>query len=187
MIIPDLYFFNLQHFKSYFAQQLSMKTASLLVTTLVGLAFIGNVAAHGGETSDGLSNMQITLISLGLSALSFFLIPKIWDLQSNVQQKIMLSAVIYTGAVHVMLGLDDVVFMIGGVGIICLGFAPLVLEFAKTNQRIFHIGLCLNAAIMFVGYFVSNHDLHYLMEDYLGITTKVAEITILALVYKQKN
>ena len=109
------------------------------------------------------------------------------DLQSNVQRKIMLSAVIYTGAVHVMLGLDDVVFMIGGVGIICLGFAPLVLGFAKTNEKIFHIGLCLNAAIMFVGYFVSNHDLHYLMEDYLGITTKVAEITIIALLYKQRN
>lgn len=164
-----------------------MKTASYLATILASVTFIGNAAAHGGETSDGLSNMQITLISLGLSALSFFLIPRIWDLQSNVQRKIMLSAVIYTGAVHVMLGLDDVIFMIGGVGIICLGFAPLVLGFAKTNEKIFHIGLCLNAAIMFVGYFVSNHDLHYLMEDYLGITTKVAEITILALVYKQRN
>jgi hypothetical protein len=86
-----------------------------------------------------------------------------------------------------MLGLDDLVFMIGGVGIICLGFAPLVLNFAKTNERIFQIGLCINAAIMFVGYFVSNHDLHYILEDYLGITTKLAEITILALLFKQRN
>jgi hypothetical protein len=148
---------------------------------------LGNVAAHGGEPSDGLSNIQITLISLVLSAISFFLIPRIWDLETNFQRKIILSAVIYTGAVHVMLGLDDLVFMIGGVGIICLGFAPLVLNFAKTNERIFQIGLCLNAAIMFVGYFVSNHDLHYILEDYLGITTKLAEITILALLFKQRN
>ena len=164
-----------------------MSRAQFFVAVSTGCLLLGNVAAHGGETSDGLSKIQITLISLGLSAISFFLIPRIWDLQLNVQRKIMLSAVIYTGAVHVMLGLDDVVFMIGGVGIICLGFAPLVLNFAKTNERIFQIGLCLNAAIMFVGYFVSNHDLHYLLEDYLGITTKFAEITILALVYKQRN
>ena len=94
---------------------------------------------------------------------------------------------VYTGAVHVMLGLQDIIFMIGGIGIIGLGFAPLVLNFAKTNEGLFQIGLCINAAIMFVGYFVSNHDIHYLMEDYLGITTKLAEITILALVYKQRK
>jgi hypothetical protein len=158
-----------------------------MVAASTGCLLLGNVAAHGGEPSDGLSNIQITLISLVLSAISFFLIPRIWDLETNVQRKIILSAVIYTGAVHVMLGLDDLVFMIGGVGIICLGFAPLVLNFAKTNERIFQIGLCLNAAIMFVGYFVSNHDLHYILEDYLGITTKLAEITILALLFKQRN
>ena len=29
-------------------------------------------------------------------------------------------------------------------------------------------------------YFVSNHDLHYIIEDYLGITTKLVEVGIIA-------
>ena len=117
----------------------------------------------------------------------FLTIPKLWELESNFSRKIMLSSVTYTGAVHIMLGLKDPIFMIGGIGIICLGFAPLVVEFAKSNEKLFQIGLCINAAIMLVGYFVSNHDLHYLLEDYLGITTKLAEITILTLVYKLRK
>ena len=164
-----------------------MKRTYFLLSALTGLFFAGNVTAHGGEPTDGLTNLQITLISIGLSGASHFVIPKLWNLESNTQRKIILSAVVYTGAVHVMLGLQDIIFMIGGIGIIGLGFAPLVLNFAKTNEGLFQIGLCINAAIMFVGYFVSNHDIHYLMEDYLGITTKLAEITILALVYKQRK
>lgn len=166
---------------------LSVKRTYFLLSALTGLFFAGNVTAHGGEPTDGLTNLQITLISIGLSGASYFVIPKLWNLESNTQRKIILSAVVYTGAVHVMLGLQDIIFMIGGIGIIGLGFAPLVLNFAKTNEGLFQIGLCINAAIMFVGYFVSNHDIHYLMEDYLGITTKLAEITILALVYKQRK
>ena len=164
-----------------------MNRTYFLATVFTGLLFLGNAEAHGGEPTDGLSNLQITLISLGLSAVSFFLIPKLWGSDFNTARKILLSAVVYTGAVHIMLGFEDVIFMIGGIGIICLGFAPLVVEFAKSNEKLFQIGLCINAAIMLVGYFVSNHDLHYLLEDYLGITTKLAEITILTLVYKLRK
>ena len=164
-----------------------MKKAYLLATIFTGSLFVENAAAHGGEPTDGLSNLQITLISSGLSAASFFLIPKLWESESNISRKILLSAVVYTGAVHIMLGLEDVTFMIGGIGIICLGFAPLVVDFAKSNENLFQTGLCINAAIMLVGYFVSNHDLHYLLEDYLGITTKLAEIAILTLVYKLRK
>ena len=164
-----------------------VKKAYLLATIFTGLLFLENAAAHGGEPTEGLSNLQITLSSLGLSVASFFTIPKLWELESNFSRKIMLSSVTYTGAVHIMLGLKDPIFMIGGIGIICLGFAPLIVEFAKSNEKLFQIGLCINAAIMLVGYFVSNHDLHYLLEDYLGITTKLAEITILTLVYKLRK
>lgn len=164
-----------------------MRKTYLLATVFTGLLFLGNVAAHGGEPTDGLSNLQITLISFGLFAVSFFLIPKLWESESNTSRKVLLSAVVYTGAVHIMLGLEDVIFMIGGIGIICLGFAPLVVEFARSNENLFQIALCINAATMLVGYFVSNHDLHYLLEDYLGITTKLAEITILTLVYKLRK
>ena len=127
-----------------------MKKTSLLATVFTGLLFLGNVAGHGGEPTDGLSNLQITLISFGLFAVSFFLIPKLWEPESNTSTRILLSAVAYTGAVHIMLGLDDVILMIGGIGIICLGFAPLVVDFAKANEKLFKIGLCINAATMLV-------------------------------------
>ena len=32
---------------------------------------------------------------------------------------------------------------------------------------------------MIIGYFVTNHDLHYISEDYLGIITKFAELGLM--------
>ena len=45
----------------------------------------------------------------------------------------------------------------------------------------------LGAAVitMFIAHLVSNHDLHYIAEDYLGITTKLAEVGIIGLMLKQ--
>ena len=162
-----------------------MQTRYVLTGFITSLILLESVKAHGGEASDGLSNLQITLISAGLSALCYIGIKFLWGTEMNNQTRIMLSAVTYTGAVHIMLGLDDIIFLLGGLGIVGFGFAPLAVGFARSNQKIFDIALSLNASIMFVAYFVSKHDLHGLMEDYLGITTKLAEIAILVLVYKK--
>jgi hypothetical protein len=32
---------------------------------------------------------------------------------------------------------------------------------------------------MFIAYFVSNHDIHSLLEDYLGLTAKISEIGVM--------
>jgi hypothetical protein len=32
---------------------------------------------------------------------------------------------------------------------------------------------------MFFAYFVSNHDIHAILEDYIGITTKISEIGVI--------
>ncbi|GIR00512.1 MAG: hypothetical protein CM15mP9_2150 [Methanobacteriota archaeon] len=109
---------NLQEFISNLVQRQLVNRTYFLATVFTGLLFLGNASAHGGEPTDGLSNLQITLISLGLSVVSFFLIPRLWELESNTKRKIILTAVVYTGAVHVMLGLQDIIFMIGGIGII---------------------------------------------------------------------
>ena len=60
-----------------------VKKAYLLATIFTGLLFLENAAAHGGEPTEGLSNLQITLISLGLSVASFFTIPKLWESKIN--------------------------------------------------------------------------------------------------------
>ena len=156
-----------------------------LHVALLSMLLLENAAAHGGEASDGLSNIQITTAAIVLCVISYFAIPKFLGSDTGKGENVILAAVVYTGAVHVMLGLDDVVFLLGGIGIIGFGFAPLVLKFAKNNEKIFQLGLAINALIMFIAYFVSNHDLHYLLEDYLGLTTKVSEIVIMALVVRK--
>jgi hypothetical protein len=40
-------------------------------------------------------------------------------------------------------------------------------------------GLGSVISVMLIGYFATNHDLHYISEDYLGLITKVAEIGLL--------
>ena len=156
-----------------------------LHVALLSMLLLENAAAHGGEASDGLSNIQITIAAIVLCVISYFAIPKFLGSNTGKGENVILAAVVYTGAVHIMLGLDDVVFLLGGIGIIGFGFAPFVLKFAKNNEKIFQSGLAINALIMFIAYFVSNHDLHYLLEDYLGLTTKVSEILIMALVVRQ--
>lgn len=162
-----------------------MRIFSVLSVALLSTLLLDNTTAHGGGASDGLSNMQITIAAIVLCATSYFAIPKFLGSDKRRGKNVIYAAVVYTGAVHIMLGLDDVVFMLGGIGIIGFGFAPLVLKFAKNNEKIFQLGLSFNALIMFIAYFVSNHDLHYLLEDYLGLTTKVSEIVIMALVVRQ--
>lgn len=162
-----------------------MRDISALGVALLSVLLLDNAAAHGGEASDGLSNMQITIAAIVLCVISYFAIPKFLGSDTSRGKNVILAAVIYTGAVHIMLGLDDVVFLLGGIGIIGFGFAPLVLKFAKNNEKIFQMGLAINALIMFIAYFVSNHDLHYLLEDYLGLTTKVSEIVIMTLVVRK--
>ena len=49
------------------------------------------------------------------------------------------------------------------------------------------LGLGMGVTVMFAAYFVSNHDLHYIAEDYLGITTKLAELAIIILLKKEWN
>jgi len=65
-----------------------------------------------------------------------------------------------------------------GIGLIGLLVASLIpnLERFKVQLR---FGLGIVVSMMLIGYFVTNHDLHYISEDYLGVITKLAEIGLL--------
>ena len=79
------------------------------------------------------------------------------------------------------------VFLLGGVGVISIAMLPLASSLGKSNQSLFDLGLGLIVITVFVAYFVSNHDLHYIAEDYLGITTKLAELGIIILLIKHRR
>ena len=153
-------------------------------TVFVILASLQSVAAHGGEESEGLSNLQIMLISMAICAVFYVLFRKFSDSESSANNGLLLTLVAYTGTVHILLGLNDTILLLGGLGIIAIATAPFVTEIALGRQRLLQSALALLALTMFIAYFVSNHDLHYIAEDYLGLTTKLSEIGIIGLVIR---
>ncbi len=156
-------------------------------SVFVILASLQSVSAHGGEDSEGLSNLQIMLISMAICAVFYFLFRKLSDSESNANNGLLLTLVVYTGTVHILLGINDMIFLIGGLGIIAIATAPFVTEIARSRERLLQPALALSALTMFIAYFVSNHDLHYIAEDYLGLTTKLSEIGIIGLVLKNQK
>ena len=119
-----------------------------------------NRTFSGEDKDDGtLTNLQI------LEYASFFDNKLSWGDSGAAP---LLTLVFYTGTVHILLGISDLVFLLGGVGVISIAMLPLASSLGKSNQSLFDLGLGLIVITMFVAYFVSNHDLHYIAEDYLG-------------------
>jgi uncharacterized membrane protein YphA (DoxX/SURF4 family) len=46
-------------------------------------------------------------------------------------------------------------------------------------MKLARISLVVLSITMFFAYFVSNHDIHAILEDYIGITTKISEIGVI--------
>ena len=164
-----------------------MNNRILLSCTIIMLTIltIPTVSAHGGESTDGLTNLQILLISVGIAASTYFLIMRFLEFKINHTSRLLFPLVAFTGAVHVLLGLSDNLLLLGGIGVIGIIALSLIVDFTQSQEKIAMFGLGLVVVTMFIAYFVSNHDLHYIAEDYLGIITKLVEITIIILLYKQ--
>ena len=145
------------------------------------------VSAHGGESTDGFTNFQIMLISIGISASIYFLITRVLETKTHLSSPLVFTLVTFTGSVHILLGLSDNLLLLGGIGVIGIMALSLVVNFSQRQEKIAKLGLMLIVTIMLVAYFVSNHDLHYIIEDYLGITTKLAELSLIILLNKERK
>ena len=145
------------------------------------------VSAHGGESTDAFTNFQIILISIGISVSTYFLITRVLGTQTYLSSPLVFTLVTFTGSVHILLGLSDNLLLLGGVGVIGILALSLFVNFSQWQEKIARLGLGLVVTIMLVAYFVSNHDLHYIAEDYLGITTKLVELSIIILLYKERK
>ncbi|HII33162.1 MAG TPA: hypothetical protein HA358_07635 [Candidatus Poseidoniaceae archaeon] len=162
-----------------------MRHWMFILTLLFSFSFAQIASAHGGGESPGLSNIQVLIIS-GASSLVFFIlfvVVKKYDV--IVARSSLYSLVLFTSTVHILLGLDDSLLIVGGVGTLSVTFFPLVSNFSKRIYQIADFALALIVLSMFIGYFVYNHDLHYVLEDYLGIITKSVELSILFILAKQ--
>ena len=123
-------------------------------TLLFSFSFAQIASAHGGEESSGLSNIQVLIIS-GASSLVFFIlfvVVKKYDV--IVARSSLYSLVLFTSTVHILLGLDESLLIVGGVGALTVTFFPLVSNFSKRIYRIADFALALIVLSMFIGYFV---------------------------------
>ena len=163
------------------------RTLVLTLSVVLAVLSVPFASAHGDESTSGPTNLQIMLISIVLSASIYLLITRFLELQTCLSSPFVFALASFTGSVHILLGLNDNLLLFGGVGVIAiLGFSFLV-KFSQWQEKVARLGLGLGVAVMFGAYFVSNHDVHYILEDYLGLTTKIAELGIIILLMKEWN
>ena len=171
----------------YRGSNMQARALMLALSGVLTILSIPLVSAHGGESTDGFTNFQIMLISIGISASIYFLITRVLETQTYLSSPLVFTLVTFTGSVHILLGLNDTLLLLGGVGVIGILALSLFVNFSQWQEKIARLGLGLVVTIMLVAYFVSNHDLHYIAEDYLGITTKSVELSIIILLYKERK
>ena len=163
---------------------------STLVLTLSGILAVLSlpfVSAHGDQSTSGPTNFQILLISIVISASIYFLITRFLEIQRYLSSPLVFALTSFTGSVHILLGLNDDLLLFGGVGVIGILVLSLFVNLSQWQDKMARFGLGLGVTVMFGAYFVSNHDIHYIIEDYLGIATKLAELAIIILLMKEWN
>ena len=162
-----------------------MRSRVVLTILATSLSFVQFASAHGGEEPAGLSNIQILIISGTTSVAYFILFAVLKKYDKTVARARLHSLVLFTATVHILLGFDDPLLLIGGFGTLSITIFPVVTELSKRTHQIADFALATIILSMLMGYFVYNHDLHYISEDYLGIITKLVELSVLFIIAKQ--
>ena len=135
------------------------------------------VQAHGDNDAT-VSNPMVLFVSIISSVFAWSAGSEWLTRNSSISSPLVFCLAVYSGTVHILLGLDDLVLMVGGVGVIGMLIASLIPTLKRFESQL-KLGLGLVVSTMIIGYFVTNHDLHYISEDYLGIITKFAELGLL--------
>ena len=164
-----------------------MKNKSILTYTIpfaILLSLTPIASAHGEEESTGLSNSQVLIIASLAAIMLYFLTNKFLSNRQTAFSTPIIGLASFTGLVHVLLGIDDNTLLLGGIGALGLISLPMFLTLNEQKTKLVRLSLMILVLVMFVAYFVSNHDIHYILEDYLGLITKITELGILALLFR---
>ncbi|MDC0327848.1 hypothetical protein OAN05_00930 [bacterium] len=135
------------------------------------------VQAHGGNEAT-VSNPMVLFISIISSVFAWAAGSEWLTKNSSIGSPLVFCLAIFSGTVHILLGLDDLILMLGGIGVIGILMASLIPTLKRFKVQL-KLGLGFVVSMTIIGYFVTNHDLHYISEDYLGIITKLAELGLL--------
>ena len=159
-----------------------LKFSSIFLVSTI----LPTVAAHGGEEEPAtLSNSQVLIIASLGAILVYFLFNKFLASRQAVFPSSVVSLASFSGLVHILLGLEDSTLLLGGVGVMGLIAIPMVIKLDEQKGKLVSYSLILLIGVMFVAYFVSNHDLNYILEDYLGIVTKLIEISVVVVLVRE--
>ena len=159
---------------------------SRIIVIFLLLSILPTVTAHGGEEeAAALSNSQVLMIASLAAILVYFFVNKFLADRQAVFPTSIICLASFTGLVHILLGLEDSKLLLGGIGVMGLIALPMVINLDEQKGKLVSYSLILLIGVMFVAYFVSNHDLHYISEDYLGIITKLIEITAIVVLAKE--
>lgn len=157
-------------------------------TLTIFIVTIPVVTAHGdAEGSSILTNMQIFLISVSISTVVFLILRAKFPNKLSVFTPSIFSMALLSGLVHILLGITDRILLLGGVGMLAIIASPILIKFNDTRERVARFSLGALSLLMFVAYFVSNHDIHYVLEDYLGIVAKISEIGVIIGLVKHRK
>ena len=92
-----------------------------LVLTFAGVLAILSaplVSAHGDKSTSGPTNFQILLISIVISASIYFLVTRFLSSQKYLSSPLVFTLASFTASVHILLGLNDYLLLVGGIGYI---------------------------------------------------------------------
>ena len=129
-------------------------------------------------------------ISLLASTVAYFLVPKISKYNLDNEDKLASSLLIFTIAVHAILGIDDLKLLAGAAGFLAFGVAFFVIEipFVEKSKTMFSYLLIIYTLAIIIFYLYQHPDLtkngSY---DSVGILTKISEIGIIALTLRKLN
>ena len=155
------------------------------------LGLLTTVSAHGGESGPGfeasITTGQTLLISLVGGVAAFQLTTTLVTIRSEMLSPLMVGLAAYTGIMHLLLGMEDSLLLLGGFGVLGLLAVLMFIGLPIHQERLAVLGLCVVIVCMFVGYFLNNHDAHMILEDRLGLTAKISELLLLGLAFRSNR
>lgn len=150
----------------------------------------GMASADGGGHKQVMPDENIIGISLLASTVAYFLVPKISKYNLDNEDKLASSLLIFTIAVHAILGIDDLKLLAGAAGFLAFGVVFFVMEipFVEKSKTMFSYLLIIYTLAIIIFYLYQHPDLtkngSY---DSVGILTKISEIGIIALTLRKLN
>ena len=127
------------------------------------------------DSAEALDHTTVMAFAYVASSLTFLFVWLKWSESNLLYPPHVIGFALYSGVVHVLLGLQDSLLLLGGLGVLGLLAAPVVIEFEGSKATLARAGLAVLLVGMFVAYFASSHGGSFL-QDTIGLTTKAAEV-----------